>query len=334
MIKELNKIYNQYLFRPNNKKVLDYINNRGISVKTINKFQIGYCNYNVGYKTLSKKYSDKELVDSNLFILNKKGKVIDLFFKRITIPITYKNEIKFFTSRAYPDDNLYKHLHQTGDIEYAFNMEALDKNKYVIIVEGPFDCMTLDQNGFSSIGLLGAHRITRTIINELQGKIVYIAFDKEPNGTGDKASLTLAQKLVNHNIRPKIINLPFNGEKIDINSYFQNHNVNNFGNLIKDAENVTFKKIEKKQYSNKKNNYDIIRIAQQYLKLYNSNGKYKAVCPFHEDTAPSLVFYPESNSFYCFGCNIYGNAVRFKQLIEEKLGNKLSYKQIEETLKE
>lgn len=35
----------------------------------------------------------------------------------------------------------------------------------------------------------------------------------------------------------------------------------------------------------------------------------KLHCPFHPDDTPSLVFYPATNSFYCFGCGKSGNSL-------------------------
>jgi DNA primase len=35
----------------------------------------------------------------------------------------------------------------------------------------------------------------------------------------------------------------------------------------------------------------------------------KLHCPFHADDTPSLVFYPATNSFYCFGCGKSGNSL-------------------------
>src|ERR1700694_6011373 len=33
--------------------------------------------------------------------------------------------------------------------------------------------------------------------------------------------------------------------------------------------------------------------------------------PFHEDEHPSLCVYPETRSFYCFGCNAGGDVIDF-----------------------
>lgn len=37
----------------------------------------------------------------------------------------------------------------------------------------------------------------------------------------------------------------------------------------------------------------------------------KAHCPLHEDDTPSLFVYPDSNSWYCYGCCVGGDAVEF-----------------------
>ena len=34
-----------------------------------------------------------------------------------------------------------------------------------------------------------------------------------------------------------------------------------------------------------------------------------ARCPWHDDSTPSLVLYPENNSFFCFGCNEWGDTL-------------------------
>lgn len=39
--------------------------------------------------------------------------------------------------------------------------------------------------------------------------------------------------------------------------------------------------------------------------------KMKCSCPFHEDRTPSFIVYLESNSFYCFSCQVGGNPIDF-----------------------
>lgn len=47
---------------------------------------------------------------------------------------------------------------------------------------------------------------------------------------------------------------------------------------------------------------DIIDIMNRLgVKLEKSGNLYKAICPLHNDKGPSLVIYPASNSFCCFG---------------------------------
>lgn len=37
----------------------------------------------------------------------------------------------------------------------------------------------------------------------------------------------------------------------------------------------------------------------------------KTRCVFHEDKTPSMVIYPATNSFYCFGCGEHGDSIDF-----------------------
>lgn len=63
-------------------------------------------------------------------------------------------------------------------------------------------------------------------------------------------------------------------------------------------------------------NVSIIRIAEIHLGKLRKTGKsYIARCPFHEDNSPSLALYPDSNRFYCFGCNATGDVIAFAQKI-------------------
>lgn len=48
--------------------------------------------------------------------------------------------------------------------------------------------------------------------------------------------------------------------------------------------------------------------------------QYKIVCPFHGDVNPSLLVNLEEGTWFCFGCNLAGDAERFAMLMEKKYG--------------
>jgi DNA primase len=47
------------------------------------------------------------------------------------------------------------------------------------------------------------------------------------------------------------------------------------------------------------------------VQLLQSGSHLIGRCPFHQDEHPSLVVYPESHSFYCFGCHAGGDVIDF-----------------------
>lgn len=49
----------------------------------------------------------------------------------------------------------------------------------------------------------------------------------------------------------------------------------------------------------------------------------KIVCPFHNDINPSMIVNFEDGSWFCFGCNLSGDAKKFVKLMESKY-NKLN----------
>ena len=52
-------------------------------------------------------------------------------------------------------------------------------------------------------------------------------------------------------------------------------------------------------------------IAGHGVELRPQGGRLAGRCPFHDDRSPSLVVYPETRSYYCFGCGAGGDAIDF-----------------------
>ena len=47
---------------------------------------------------------------------------------------------------------------------------------------------------------------------------------------------------------------------------------------------------------------DIVEIVSSYVSLTKDGTLYKAVCPFHQEKTSSFKVYPETQSYYCYGC--------------------------------
>lgn len=52
-------------------------------------------------------------------------------------------------------------------------------------------------------------------------------------------------------------------------------------------------------------------IASHGVKLQQRGERFVACCPFHEEEHPSLVVYPNTRSFFCFGCKASGDVIDF-----------------------
>ena len=62
---------------------------------------------------------------------------------------------------------------------------------------------------------------------------------------------------------------------------------------------------------------DIEQLIAPYVPNLRRSGRaLMGLCPFHSEKTPSFAVYPESNSFYCFGCGAGGDAVSFLMRME------------------
>jgi DNA primase len=61
---------------------------------------------------------------------------------------------------------------------------------------------------------------------------------------------------------------------------------------------------------------DIVSVVSLYVNLKRSGRNLVSLCPFHNEKTASMFVYPESNSFYCFGCGVGGSAITFIEKIE------------------
>lgn len=61
---------------------------------------------------------------------------------------------------------------------------------------------------------------------------------------------------------------------------------------------------------------DIEALISSYVALRRRGRTLNGLCPFHNEKTPSFTVYPETQSFYCFGCGAGGDAVTFVRRAE------------------
>ncbi|MBQ8203009.1 MAG: DNA primase [Clostridia bacterium] len=61
---------------------------------------------------------------------------------------------------------------------------------------------------------------------------------------------------------------------------------------------------------------DIESVISAYVNLKRRGKNLVGLCPFHNEKTPSFTVYPESDSFYCYGCGKGGDAFTFVKLAE------------------
>lgn len=60
----------------------------------------------------------------------------------------------------------------------------------------------------------------------------------------------------------------------------------------------------------------IDRVMQSYVNIIRKGHNFVCSCPFHSEKTPSCTIYPDTQSFYCFGCGVGGDVVTFIKKIE------------------
>ena len=114
--------------------------------------------------------------------------------------------------------------------------EQVRRYPKVILVEGLFDYAALWDAGFHNVTCsLGVHLNARQIRQLCEGsRTVYLAFDADTNGSGQKAAQSLARRLTEQGVHVRRVSLP---DGHDPNSFFvQGGDARQFRSLLEAAQ--------------------------------------------------------------------------------------------------
>ncbi len=69
--------------------------------------------------------------------------------------------------------------------------------------------------------------------------------------------------------------------------------------------------IDNNSIENLKTRLDIVDVVGHYIELKKNGANWKCVCPFHDDSNPSLVVSPSKQIYHCFSCGAGGDSIKF-----------------------
>jgi DNA primase len=194
-----------------------YLEQRGLhDAEIIGQLRIGYApGGNLRRHLAALGYSSDHAL--RIGLLNQQGR--DSFYRRIVFPCPDPSRpINLYGRSIGPGLHAHRFLSRSKGGLFAW--DSIRSFPMVILVEGLFDLAVLWQAGFRNTTCGFGTHLTQTQFAQLCDNLdrhVRIAFDSDPNGAGQDAAFTLAQRLQHAGLTARIVGLP---EGQDPNSYF------------------------------------------------------------------------------------------------------------------
>ncbi|WGS66197.1 DNA primase [Enterobacteriaceae bacterium ET-AT1-13] len=278
IMEEIKNLYQKNLFEINGIKALNYLKNRGLNEKIIKKFSLGFAIFKKDNILKTFGYNEKQrklLNKTGMIIINGK-KIYDRFIYRIMFPIINNNKkIIGFGGRVL-NNNLPKYLNspETEIFSKGQNLYGLYKLKkkkdlkYILVVEGYFDLITLKQFEINyAVASLGTS-ITTYHIQLLFKTINTIIFCYDGDSSGYKAawnSLKICIPYMKDNKQIKFVFLP---NKEDPDTLIRKEGKEKFQKRIDNAKSFSDFLFEKITFKLDLNNInDKIKLSINALKL-------------------------------------------------------------------
>ncbi|MFT7098250.1 MAG: DNA primase [Rickettsiales bacterium] len=232
-------------------EALSYLYSRGLSNLDIKKFRLGFAPANADLllqHLKSKSFSNSQLLASGIIGQNDNGKLYNKFKNRIIFPITnHKGKVIAFGGRILgegqpkylnsSETNLFKKGHNLYNFSSA--AKSIYDNKFVVIVEGYMDAISLSVNGVENVVAPLGTALTIDQLQILSRKSDDIVVCLDGDSAGKKA-MRRTIDLVLPTINPKnIIRFAILPNKVDPDDFVRKNGKIAMQNFLRNADNLS-----------------------------------------------------------------------------------------------
>jgi len=244
ILKEFTEYHSKILMNESS-DALEYLKKRGITKNTIAEFQLGFVPYNSNYHTeLLKKFNERDISQTGLFYKNEKyNKFTNRFNSRIIFPIkNITGEVVAFGGRIIRNEKLAKYINSPETEFYkkgkhVFNLDKArstpNRSEHVVVVEGYMDVISMYSSGIKNVVSNSGTALTENQINLIWNFFSYpiICLDGDPSG--QKASLRIAENLLQYIRENKKIGFVSLSNGMDPDDYIKEKGKDNFEKVLK-----------------------------------------------------------------------------------------------------
>jgi len=363
---EAMQYYHESLYSSEGADALNYLKERGVTENLISEHKLGYSPGDplILYNRLSKLgFADEDIMESGIFSKGKGG-IQDRFASRLIIPLIDldKKTVGFAARTLSENKDTAKYInspesltYHKGSFLYGLHtaVRHIQRSKYLIIVEGYFDLITLNSINIFNVAATCGTALTQSHIKQIKRfcKDVVLCFD------GDRAGRAAVYKasrvLLPAGINIFVIRLP-NG--YDPDNFVHKYGFEGFSELLKDrtrflnylASDVKYairsKPSMKASYIKKMLTYvnlipdileqrEAIRFLAQEIDI-EEDILYTYMKKGFEKTSKALEISPNSayKSYEIWAISIISQFPNLIDSIPENIGDMIESKDISETL--
>lgn len=239
------RFFHKYLMSPDGRWALDYLTERGLTLKTIKHFGLGAApdSWDMLIKYLKEKgYKESDILTANVAGKSSRGTLYDRFRKRVIFPIiNIRGNIVAFSGRAMPGDDKQggkyvntsdTPVYKKSDNLFGINFAKSVCSERVILVEGNMDVISLHQAGFeNAVAPLG------TAFTSEQAKLLArytkeIVLMLDSDAAGQKAVRRASGILENTGLSVRVVSIP---DGKDPDEYIKKNGPERFAALLEGA---------------------------------------------------------------------------------------------------